>query len=140
MGIDKPRFAVAGLNPHAGESGLFGDEELKYITPAIEAARRQGVIVTGPLPPDSVFFRTLEGQFDAAIAMYHDQGHIAVKMLGITHGVNVTLGLPIIRTSVDHGTNFGKAGKGTADPTSLLWAIKLASVMCRTRRRLSHSS
>ena len=137
MGIDEPRIAVAGLNPHAGEGGLFGDEEIKYIAPAIEAACREGMNVTGPLPPDSVFLRTSEGQFDAAVAMYHDQGHIALKMLGITQGVNVTLGLPIIRTSVDHGTNFGKAGKGTADPTSLILAIKLASVMCRNRRRLS---
>ena len=137
MGIDGPRIAVAGLNPHAGEGGLFGDEEIKYIAPAIEAARREGMNVTGPLPPDSVFLRTSEGQFDAAVAMYHDQGHIALKMLGITQGVNVTLGLPIIRTSVDHGTNFGKAGKGTADPASLILAIKLASVMCRNRRRLS---
>jgi len=138
MGIDEPRIAVVGLNPHAGEDGLFGDEESKYIAPAIEAARRQGIIVAGPFPPDSAFLRTSEGQFDAAIAMYHDQGHIAVKMRGITQGVNVTLGLPIIRTSVDHGTVFGKAGKGTADSTSLIQAIKLASVMCRNRRRFSH--
>jgi 4-hydroxythreonine-4-phosphate dehydrogenase len=134
MGIAEPKIAVAGLNPHSGEGGLFGDEETKYITPAIEEARGQGMQVTGPLPPDSVFLRTYEGQFDAAIAMYHDQGHIAVKMLGITHGVNVTLGLPIIRTSVEHGTNFGKAGKGTADPTSLIDAIKLAGVMVRNRK------
>lgn len=140
MGIGEPRIAVAGLNPHASESGLFGDEELKYITPAIEAARHQGMNIVGPFPPDSVFLRTSEGQFDAAIAMYHDQGHIAIKMLGITQGVNITLGLPIIRTSVDHGTVFGKAGKGTADPTSLIQAIKLATVMCRNRRRLSHPS
>ena len=140
MGIDEPRIAMAGLNPHAGESGLFGDEELKYITPAIKAARCQEMDIVGPFPPDSVFLRTSEGQFDAAIAMYHDQGHIAIKMLGITQGVNVTLGLPIIRTSVDHGTVFGKAGKGTADPTSLIQAIKLATVMCRNRRRLSHPS
>ncbi len=139
MGIGEPRLAVAGLNPHSGEGGLFGDEESKYIIPAIEEARRQGLNVTGPLPPDSVFLRTLQGQFDAAVAMYHDQGHIAIKMLGITEAVNITLGLPIIRTSVDHGTNFGKAGKGTADPTSLTLAIKLASVMCRNRRRLSGS-
>jgi len=130
MGIAQPHIAVAGLNPHAGEGGLFGDEEAKYIVPAIEAARCQGLKVTGPLPPDSAFLRTLEGQFDAAVAMYHDQGHIAIKMLGITQGVNVTLGLPIIRTSVEHGTVFGKAGKGTADPTSLIQAIKLACVMC----------
>jgi len=131
MSVNKPRIAVAGLNPHAGERGLFGDEEVKYIKPAIEAACRQGMNVTGPFPPDSVFFRASEGQFDAAIAMYHDQGHIAIKMLGITQGVNVTLGLPIIRTSVDHGTVFGKAGKGTADPTSLMEAIKLATAMSR---------
>jgi 4-hydroxythreonine-4-phosphate dehydrogenase len=136
MGIAEPRIAVAGLNPHSGEGGLFGDEEIKFITPAIEEANRQGMNVIGPLPPDSAFLRAHEGQFDAAIAMYHDQGHIAVKMLGITFGVNVTLGLPIIRTSVDHGTNFGKAGKGTADPTSLIEAIKLASVMVQNRKRL----
>lgn len=135
MGVEKPHIAMAGLNPHAGEGGLFGDEEIKYIIPSIETANREGMQVTGPLPPDSVFLRTAEGQFDAAVAMYHDQGHIALKMLGITHGVNVTLGLPIIRTSVDHGTNFGKAGKGTADPTSLVEAIKLASVMSCHRNR-----
>jgi len=140
MGIDKPRIAMAGLNPHAGEGGLFGDEELKYITPAIETARCQGMNILGPFPPDSVFLRASEGQFDAAIAMYHDQGHIAIKMLGIARGVNVTLGLPIIRTSVEHGTVFGKAGKGTADPTSLIQAIKLATVMCYNRRHLSHPS
>ena len=135
MGIPEPRIAVAGLNPHSGEGGLFGDEETKYIVPAIEEARRQGINITGPLPPDSVFLRTLQGQFDAAIAQYHDQGHIAIKMLGITDAVNITLGLPIIRTSVDHGTNFGKAGKGTADPTSLTLAIKLAGVMSRNREQ-----
>jgi 4-hydroxythreonine-4-phosphate dehydrogenase len=135
MGIKEPRIAVAGLNPHSGEGGLFGDEEARYVAPAIETARQQGLNVTGPLPPDSIFLRTLQGQFDAAVAQYHDQGHIAIKMLGITEAVNITLGLPIIRTSVDHGTNFGKAGKGTADPTSLTLAIKLASVMCRNRKR-----
>jgi len=137
MGIAEPKMAVSGLNPHSGEGGLFGDEEIKFIAPAVEEAKKQGMNVVGPLPPDSVFLRTHEGQFDAAIAMYHDQGHIAVKMLGITFGVNVTLGLPIIRTSVDHGTNFGKAGKGTADPTSLIEAIKLASAMVQNRKRLA---
>jgi 4-hydroxythreonine-4-phosphate dehydrogenase len=140
MGVDEPRIAVAGLNPHSGDGGLFGDEEKKYIEPAVERARSQGMDVLGPFPPDSVFLRTKEGQFDAAIAMYHDQGHIAIKMFGITHGVNITLGLPIIRTSVDHGTNFGKAGKGTADPTSLTLAIKIASVMCRHRKKRSRQS
>ena len=134
MGVDKPRIAIAGLNPHSGEGGLFGDEEAQNIVPAVESARKQGINVTGPLPPDSVFFRTAGGQFDAALAMYHDQGHIAVKMLGITEGVNVTLGLPIIRTSVDHGTVFGKAGKGTADATSLVQSIKLAVVMSLKRK------
>jgi 4-hydroxythreonine-4-phosphate dehydrogenase len=137
MGIDSPRLAVAGLNPHAGEGGLFGDEEQRFIVPAIEQARQEGMNVTGPLPPDSVFLRAHQGQFDAAVAMYHDQGHIAVKMLGITEGVNVTLGLPIIRTSVDHGTVFGKAGKGTADPLSLIQSIRLAAVMVRNRRRFA---
>jgi 4-hydroxythreonine-4-phosphate dehydrogenase len=137
MGVGQPRLAVSGLNPHASDGGLFGDEETKYIMPAVQEARLQGMDVTGPLPPDSVFLRAFEGQFDAALAMYHDQGHIALKMLGITQGVNVTLGLPIIRTSVDHGTNFGKAGKGTADPTSLKGAIKLASLMCRHQPRVS---
>ena len=137
MGVAEPRLAVAGLNPHSGEGGLFGDEEIKYITPAIEEARRRGFNVIGPLPPDSIFLRTSEGQFDAAVAMYHDQGHIALKMLGVTEGINITLGLPIIRTSVDHGTNFGKAGKGTADPTSLILSVKLGSVMVCNRRRLS---
>ena len=135
MGVNKPHIAVAGLNPHAGEGGLFGDEEAQYITPAVASARKQGINVTGPLPPDSVFFRAAEGQFDAALAMYHDQGHIAVKMLGITEGVNITLGLPIIRTSVDHGTVFGKAGKGTADATSLVQSIKLAVVMSLKQKR-----
>jgi 4-hydroxythreonine-4-phosphate dehydrogenase len=131
LSIDEPRIAVAGLNPHAGEGGLFGDEEIKKIAPAVNEARQKGINIIGPLPPDSVFFRTSQGEFDAAIAMYHDQGHIAVKMLGIEVGVNVTLGLPIIRTSVEHGTAFDKAGKGTASPKSLILAIKLASTMSR---------
>jgi len=136
MGIAEPRLAIAGLNPHSGEDGLFGDEELKYIIPAIKEARRQGYdVMDRALPPDTIFARANVGQFDAAIAMYHDQGHIAVKMLGIWLGVNVTLGLPIIRTSVEHGTNFGKAGKGTADPRSLIAAIKLATTMARSRKQ-----
>ncbi len=131
MGIAEPRLVVAGLNPHAGEGGLFGNEEPAQILPAIESARALGLNVTGPLPPDTVFLRTLHGQFDIAIAMYHDQGHIPMKMVGFDEGVNVTLGLPIIRTSVDHGTVFGKAGKGTANPRSLIEAIKLAAKMCQ---------
>ncbi len=131
MGVPQPRLVVAGLNPHAGEGGLFGSEEKEHILPAVETARRMGLDITGPLPPDTVFLRASTGEFDAAIAMYHDQGHIPMKMVGFDRGVNVTLGLPITRTSVDHGTVFGKAGKGTARPQSMIESIKLASVMCR---------
>ena len=134
LGIEKPHLAVAGLNPHAGEGGLFGDEEPKHIIPAIEEAKRRGLTVSGPYPGDTVFFRALKGHFDGTIAMYHDQGHVAAKMLGIWLGVNVTLGLPIIRTSVEHGTNFGKAGKGTADPRSMNGALTLGSQMAINRR------
>jgi 4-hydroxythreonine-4-phosphate dehydrogenase len=129
LGIDRPRLAVAGLNPHAGENGLFGDEEEKFITPAIVQARALGLDVHGPFAGDTIFFRTLQGEFDAGVAMYHDQGHVAAKMLGIWRGVNVTLGLPIIRTSVEHGTDFANAGTGRADPRSLNEALKLAAAM-----------
>ncbi len=135
LGIKRPRLAVAALNPHSGEGGLFGDEELREIAPAVAALRERGWDVTGPVPADSVYWRAVQGQFDAVIAMYHDQGHIPIKVLGLFEGVNVTLGLPIIRTSVDHGTNFGKAGKGTADPTSLIEAIKLAVRFVEGRRQ-----
>jgi 4-hydroxythreonine-4-phosphate dehydrogenase len=131
LGIDRPKLAVAGLNPHAGEGGLFGDEEEKFIAPAIAQARALGLEVAGPFAGDTIFFRTLQGEFDAAVAMYHDQGHVAAKMLGIWRGVNVTLGLPIIRTSVEHGTDFANAGTGRADPRSLIEAIKLAATMAR---------
>ncbi len=134
MGVEKPRVVVPGLNPHSGEGGLFGDEETEHIIPAIEEARSLGIDVRGPLPPDTAFLRAYRGEFDLVVAMYHDQGHIPIKMVGFEKGVNVTLGLPIIRTSVDHGTVFGKAGKGTADPTSMIEAIKLAATMCRTVR------
>jgi 4-hydroxythreonine-4-phosphate dehydrogenase len=127
LGITNPRIAVAGLNPHAGENGLFGNEEARFIQPAIETAREKGWDVSGPYPGDTVFFRTLQGEFDAAIAMYHDQGHVAAKMLGIWRGVNVTLGLPIIRTSVEHGTNFDLSGTGKSDPRSLVEAIRMAA-------------
>ncbi|MDP0500816.1 MAG: 4-hydroxythreonine-4-phosphate dehydrogenase PdxA [Verrucomicrobiota bacterium JB022] len=127
LGIEEPNIAVAGLNPHAGEHGLFGSEEEEFIQPAIDEACRRGWKVTGPHPGDTVFFRAMNGEFDAAVAMYHDQGHVAVKMLGIWRGVNITLGLPIIRTSVEHGTNFDLAGTGRSDPRSLLAALKLAA-------------
>jgi len=133
LGIVAPRLAVAGLNPHAGEHGLFGNEEEQFIAPAIAQARRLGIDASGPFPGDTVFFRAMQGEFDAAVAMYHDQGHAAVKMLGIWRGVNVTLGLPIIRTSVEHGTNFDLAGTGRSDPRSLVEAIKLAATMATPR-------
>jgi len=129
MGVVQPRLAVAGLNPHAGEGGLFGNEEKLEIYPAIQAAQVEGMNVVGPISPDTVFFRMKQGQYDAVVAMYHDQGHIPTKVLAFDQGVNVTLGLPIIRTSVDHGTVFGKAGKGTARPDSMIAALKLAAKM-----------
>jgi 4-hydroxythreonine-4-phosphate dehydrogenase len=137
MGIEKPILAVAGLNPHAGEGGLFGREEIEEIQPAVEDAQNIGLNISGPFPPDTVFFRAIHGhdigreQFDAVIVMYHDQGHIPIKLFGFFQGVNVTLGLPFVRTSVDHGTGFGKAGKGTANPRSLIEAVKLATQMAK---------
>jgi len=129
-----PRIAVAGLNPHAGEGGLFGSEELDIIAPAIAAARAAGIDVHGPFPPDTVFMRarntpTHPGEFEVVLAMYHDQGLIPVKYLGVEQGVNVTLGLPLIRTSPDHGTAFDIAGRGVADPASLVQAVRLAQQM-----------
>ena len=131
LGIERPRLAVAGLNPHASEGGLFGNEEEKFISPAIAQARAAGLDVHGPFAGDTIFFRASQGEFDAAVAMYHDQGHVAAKMLGIWRGVNVTLGLPIIRTSVEHGTDFANAGTGRGDPRSLIEALKLAAAMAR---------
>jgi 4-hydroxythreonine-4-phosphate dehydrogenase len=126
FGIPRPRLAVAGLNPHAGEEGLLGEEERAVIRPAVDAARARGIQIEGPLPGDTVFVRATKGEFDAVIACYHDQGLIPVKLLAFGHSVNVTLGLPIIRTSVDHGTAFDIAGTGVADPTSLIEATLLA--------------
>jgi 4-phospho-D-threonate 3-dehydrogenase / 4-phospho-D-erythronate 3-dehydrogenase len=137
LGIENPRIGVAGLNPHSGEDGLFGDEEKMEIAPAIAEARLKGWLVDGPVPPDTVFSKMRGKQYDAVVAMYHDQGHIAVKLVGFNmkaggkewdkmSGINMTLGLPIIRTSVDHGVAFGKAGEGRANPQSMVDAIKLA--------------
>ena len=131
LGLAVPHIAVAGLNPHASEGGLFGAEELEIIGPAVEAAQAEGVDATGPYPPDSVFLRASQGQFDAVIAMYHDQGHIPIKLLGFYEGVNLTLGLPIIRTSVDHGTAFDIVGTGRADERSLVAALRLAAQMAK---------
>ena len=127
LGVERPRIAVAGLNPHAGEHGLFGNQEERVIAPAIEEAKRRGQDFSGPWPPDTVFARTQRGQFDGVIAMYHDQGHIAIKMIGFDEGVNVSLGLPIVRTSVDHGTAFDIAGTGRAKPVSMIQATQLAA-------------
>ena len=133
MGVTEPRLAVAGLNPHAGEHGLFGDEEIHEIGPAVEEARARGWNVSGPISPDTVFARAKRGDFDGVVAMYHDQGHIPFKMTEFELGVNVTVGLPIIRTSVDHGTAYDIAGKGVADPKNMVQAIALAADMARRR-------
>jgi 4-hydroxythreonine-4-phosphate dehydrogenase len=127
MGVSAPRVAVAGLNPHAGESGLFGDEERLHITPAIEAARAQGIDASGPWPGDTVFMQARNKKFDVVVAQYHDQGLIPVKYLGVDEGVNITLGLPFVRTSPDHGTAFDISGKGLASEKSLLTAMRYAS-------------
>jgi 4-hydroxythreonine-4-phosphate dehydrogenase len=129
LGISAPRIAVAGLNPHAGEGGLFGREEIEIIAPAIAKERAEGLDVSGPYPPDTVFMAARRGRFDIVVAQYHDQGLIPVKLNGIEKGVNVTIGLPIIRTSVDHGTAFDIAGKGIADASSLGEAIRVARRM-----------
>jgi 4-hydroxythreonine-4-phosphate dehydrogenase len=126
MGITSPRIAVAGLNPHAGERGKFGREDLDIIAPAIALARAKGIDATGPWPGDTVFMRARKGEFDICVAQYHDQGLIPIKYLGVDEGVNVTVGLPFVRTSVDHGTAFDIAGRGVADPGSLKTAFNLA--------------
>jgi len=131
FGIARPRIAVAGLNPHAGEHGLFGSEETSQIEPAIKECRGKDIDVTGPFPADTLFLRAFKGEFDAVAACYHDQGLVAVKCLAFGHAVNVTLGLPIIRTSVDHGTAFDIAGRGVADHRSLVEAIRVAAGLVR---------
>ncbi len=133
LGIENPKVAVAGLNPHSGENGLFGDEEIEEINPAIEKAKNEGIDVSGPVPPDTVFLHCKNGKYHVVVAMYHDQGHIPLKLLDFMGGVNVTVGLPIIRTSVDHGTVFGKAGKGTADESSMIKAIEMAAQFALNR-------
>jgi 4-hydroxythreonine-4-phosphate dehydrogenase len=127
FGIDSPRLALAGLNPHAGEHGLMGREDDDVLAPAVEACRSRGVAIVGPLPADTVFVRAMRGEFDAVVACYHDQGLIPIKLVAFGKAVNVTLGLPIIRTSVDHGTAFDIAGQGIADPSSMIEAIGLAA-------------
>ncbi len=146
LGIDRPRIGVCALNPHAGEGGLFGREDDEVIRPTVARYQTGGLAIEGPVPGDTVFVKALAGQYDAVVAMYHDQGHIPLKLLGFQldatdgrmsalSGVNVTLGLPIIRTSVDHGTAFDIAGKGIANPQSMLEAIELAAKLAAGRRR-----
>ena len=142
LGFEEPRIGVTGLNPHAGEQGLFGNEEINEISPAINEAKKEGINVEGPIPPDTIFSKVIGKQYDIAVVMYHDQGHIPLKVAGFKYnketnkwssvsGVNVTLGLPIVRTSVDHGVAFGKAGKGRANEESMVQAIKMA-IDCTT--------
>lgn len=144
IGISNPRIGVAGLNPHAGENGMFGNEEINEIIPAINEAKAHGINAEGPVPPDSLFSKARGGWYDIVVAMYHDQGHIPLKVVGFTwneksgkwdaiSGVNITLGLPIIRSSVDHGTAFGKAGKGTASELSLIHAIEYGVKLAENR-------
>lgn len=134
LGCRPGRIAVAGANPHAGEAGSLGNEEIEEIAPAVKECQALGVTCSGPYPPDTVFRRMQEGEFDLVVAMYHDQGHIPMKLIAMDEGVNVTLGIPIIRTSCDHGTAYDKAGKGIAREDSLCAAIALASQMAATRR------
>lgn len=133
IGFDQPRIAVCGLNPHAGEHGLFGKEDEEIIRPAIEAARAKGINADGPHAGDTVFLRAVKGHYDLVVAMYHDQGHIPMKLLDFDRGVNVSIGLPIIRTSVDHGTAFDIAGKNIAEATSMKCALELGARMARNR-------
>jgi 4-hydroxythreonine-4-phosphate dehydrogenase len=129
MGTPSPRIAVAALNPHAGEGGMFGDDEATIIAPAIAACRAAKIDASGPYPPDTIFSRAYRGEFDVVVAMTHDHGLIPLKLVHFDDGVNVTMGLPIIRTSVDHGTAYDIAGKGTANPSSLLAAVRMAAGM-----------
>lgn len=134
LGFKQPRVAVAGLNPHSGENGMFGDEDRKEIVPAVEAAKQLGINASGPVPPDTVFHRAANlNEFDIVVVMYHDQGHIPIKLLGFDTGVNVTVGLPFIRTSVDHGTAFPIAGKGIADSKSMTESLYLAAQMAQIK-------
>ena len=136
FGTPKPRLALAGLNPHAGENGVLGDEDDKVLVPAVRRARARRVNIEGPIPGDTVFVRAARGEYDCVIACYHDQGLIPVKLLSFGNAVNVTIGLPIIRTSVDHGTAFDIAGKGVANAGSMIAAVKLAAEMAAVRARV----
>jgi 4-hydroxythreonine-4-phosphate dehydrogenase len=139
LGITRPRIAVAGLNPHAGEHGLFGSEDEDVIRPAIQRAQAEGIDVTGPWPGDTVFMHARQGRFDIVVAQYHDQGLIPVKYLGMDEGVNITVGLPFVRTSVDHGTAFDIAGTGKARHTSLRVAVEQAALLTHSARRMGNT-
>ena len=134
LGFARPRIAVCGLNPHAGEHGLFGGEDQRFIAPAVEAASRQGIACSGPHAGDTIFLQASRGAYDLVVAMYHDQGHIPMKLIDFEGTVNISLGIPVIRTSVDHGTAFDIAGKNLADPRSLQRAMRVAARMAATRR------
>ncbi len=134
MGIKEPKIAVAGLNPHGGEAGIFGEEEIRHITPAVREAQAAGIAVSGPYPPDALFHKAYHGDFDIVVCMYHDQGLVPLKMIAFDKGVNMTVGLPIIRTSPDHGTAHDIAWKGIADPSSMVEAIKLAAQLGGTQQ------
>jgi len=133
LGLPRQRVAVCGLNPHAGEGGEFGDEEITTIGPVVQAARKKGFDVVGPLPADTLFYNAYRGDYDAVVAMYHDQGLAPMKMVAFANGVNWTLGLPFIRTSPDHGTAYDIAGRGKADPSSMRAAIRLAKQLAQER-------
>ena len=136
LGIAEPRIAVCGLNPHAGENGIIGDEDQRLVSPAIEMARNAGINAHGPFPADTIFIRAAEGDWDLVVAMYHDQGLIPVKLLGWRDAVNVTVGIPVVRTSPDHGTAYDIAGRGVADPSSMISAMKLAVHLSSNRQAL----
>lgn len=138
FGIDRPQIGVCALNPHASEEGLFGDEEEHIIAPAVAAAQAAGIAAVGPLPADTIMVRAAAGEFDAVVAMYHDQGHIALKLLGMHRAVNITLGLPIIRTSVAHGTAFDRAWQGTAEASGMVAAITTAAALARRKDAPAH--
>ena len=133
LGFAEPRIAVCGLNPHAGEHGLFGDEDARVVAPAVEAARNAGIRCTGPVAPDTVFLQAVRGAYDLVVAMYHDQGHIPMKLIDFEGTVNISLGIPIIRTSVDHGTAFDIAGRNRADARSMKQAMRVAARMAATK-------
>ena len=139
LGVESPKIAVAGLNPHSGEHGLFGTEEVDHVIPAVREAKARGIDIEGPIGADSVFYQALNGRYDAVLSLYHDQGHIATKMVDFERTISITNGMPILRTSVDHGTALDIAGKGIASPVSMIEAIRLAVEYAPNFKRESQS-